>query len=87
MLDGSVLGRQAKGVKADGMQHIKAAHAGLTGHGIADGIVARVAHVQVARRIREHLEQILLRLAVVGVDGKELLSQAFIHLDSMACAS
>ena len=45
MLDGGVLSGQAKGVKADGMQHVKAAHAGLTGHGVADGVVARVAHV------------------------------------------
>ena len=72
VLDGGVLGRQAKGVKADGVQHIVAAHAGLTGHGVADGIVARVAHVQVARRIREHLEHVLLGLAGVGVDGKEV---------------
>ena len=72
VLDGGVLGGQAKGVKADGMQHVVAAHAGLTGHGIADGIVARVAHVQVARRIREHLEHVLLGLAGVGVDGKEV---------------
>ena len=72
MLNSGVLGRQAKGVKADGMQHVVAAHAGLTGHGIADGIVARVAHVQVARRIREHLEHVLLGLAVVGVDSKEV---------------
>ena len=72
MLDGGVLGGQAKGIEADGMQHVVAAHAGLTGHGIADGIVARVAHVQVARRIREHLEHILLGLAVVSVDGKEV---------------
>ena len=72
VLDGGVLGRQAKGVKADGVQHIVAAHAGLTGHGIADGIVARVAHVQIARRIREHLEHVLLGLAGVGVDGKKV---------------
>ena len=72
VLDGGVLGGQAKGVKADGVQHVVAAHAGLTGHGIADGVVARVAHVQVARRIREHLEHVLLGLAVVGVDGKEV---------------
>ena len=45
VLDGGVLGRQAKGIEADGVQHVIAAHAGLTGHGIADGIVARVAHV------------------------------------------
>ena len=72
VLDGGVLGGQAKGVEADGMQHVVAAHAGLTGHGIADGVVARVAHVQVARRIREHLEHVLLGLARVGVDGKEV---------------
>ena len=72
VLDGSVLSGQAKGVKADGVQHVKAAHAGLTGHGIADGVVARVAHVQVARRIREHFEHVLLGLAGVGVDGKEV---------------
>ena len=72
VLDGGVLGGKAKGVKADGMQHVVAAHAGLTGHGIADGVVARVAHVQVARRIREHLEHVLLGLGGVGVDGKEV---------------
>ena len=72
VLDSGVLGRKAKGIKADGVQHIVAAHAGLTGHGIADGVVARVAHVQVARRIREHLEHVLLGLAGVGVDGKEV---------------
>ena len=72
MLDGGVLGGQAKSVKANGMQHVVATHAGLTGHGIADSVVARVAHVQVARRIREHLEHVLLGLAVVGVDGKEV---------------
>ena len=72
VLDGGILGGQTKGIEADGVQHVVAAHAGLTGHGIADGVVARVAHVQVARRIREHLEHILLGLAVVGVDGKEV---------------
>ena len=72
VLDGGVLGGQAKGIEADGMQHVVAAHAGLTGHGIADGIVARVAHVKVARRIREHLEHVLLGLGCVGVDREEV---------------
>ena len=72
VLDGGVLGGQAKSIEADGVKHVVAAHTGLTGHGIADGIVARVAHVQIARRIREHLEHILLGLAVVGVDSKEV---------------
>ena len=72
VLDGGILGGQAKGIEADGVQHVVAAHAGLTGHGIADSVVARVAHMQVARRIREHLEHVLLGLAGVGVDGKEV---------------
>ena len=55
VLDGRVLGGQAKGVEADGVQHVKAAHAGLASHGVADGVVAGVAHVQVAGGIREHL--------------------------------
>ena len=70
-IDGAT-GKMAEGVEAHGVQDVVAAHAGLTGHGIADGIVARVAHVQVARRIRENLEHVLLGLTVVGVDGKEV---------------
>ena len=72
VLDGGVLGGQAKSIEADGVQHVVAAHAGLTGHSVANGVVARMAHVKVARRIREHLEHVLLGLAVVGVDGKEV---------------
>ena len=52
---------------------VVAAHAGLTGHGVADGVVARVAHVKVAGRVREHLEDVLLGLGGVLVGLVELL--------------
>jgi len=73
VLDGGVLRRKAEGVEPDGMQHIEAAHPRLPRHGIADGIVARMAHVEVARRIREHLQYVLLRLRRVLVHGEEVL--------------
>ena len=64
-----VLGGQAKGVVAHRVQHVKAAHAGLARHGVADRVVARVAHVQVARGVREHLQHVLLGLlgALLGL--------------------
>ncbi len=37
----------------------------LTRDHVADRVVAHVAHVDVARRVREHLEDVLLRLAGV----------------------
>ena len=69
VLDGGVLGGQAKGVIAHRVQHVKAAHAGLARHGVADRVVARVAHVQVARGVREHLQHVLLGLlgALLGL--------------------
>ena len=69
VLDGGVLGGQAEGVVAHRVQHVEAAHAGLTRHGVADRVVARVAHVQVARGVREHLQHVLLGLlgALLGL--------------------
>ena len=85
VLDGRVLGGQAEGVKADGMQHVKAAHTRLARHGIADGVVARMAHMQVARRIREHLEDVLLGLGGIGVHGEEVLLLPGLHPLGLNC--
>ena len=73
VLDGGVLGGQAEGVEAHGVQHVVAAHAGLTSHGVADGVVAGVAHVEVTRGVREHLQHVLLGLGGVLVGLVELL--------------
>lgn len=59
MLDGSVLGRQAKGVPADGMQHVVAVHVQVTRVDVTNRVVTHVAHVDVAARVRKHLEHVL----------------------------
>ena len=48
VLDGGVFRRKAERIEADGMQHVKTAHTGLARHGVADGVVARMPHMQVA---------------------------------------
>ena len=58
MLDGRIFRRHAKRVKAHGMQHIKAPHGAEAGNHVANGIVAHVAHMQIAGGIREHLQYI-----------------------------
>ena len=67
-LDGSVLGGQAERVPAHGMKHVEAAHLVVAGGHVADRIVAHMAHMDVAGRIREHLQDVLLGLVGVFLD-------------------
>ena len=60
MFDGSIFCGKTKGVKAHGMQYVIASHTGLASHGITDGVIARVPHMKIARRIRKHFEYIFL---------------------------
>ena len=68
MLDGRVLSRQAERVPTHGMQHVEATHLGIAGDDVADRVVAHMAHMDVARRVREHLEHVLLGLGVIFGD-------------------
>ena len=61
LLDGRVLGRQAEGVPAHGVQHIEAAGALVAGDHVAHGVVAHMAHVDAPRRIGEHLQHVVFR--------------------------
>jgi hypothetical protein len=63
-----VLGRQPEGVPAHGLEHVEAAHAVEAREHVADRVVAHVAHVQLARRIREHRQAVVLGPAGV-LDG------------------
>ena len=65
VLDRRVLGRQTEGVPAHGLQHVVAAHAVEAGQHVADGVVAHMAHVQLARRVGEHRQAVVLRAARV----------------------
>src|SRR6266571_475669 len=73
VLDGRVLGGQAKGVPPHRMEHVEAAHALEPREHVTDRVVADVAHVDAARRVREHLEAVELRTAGI-LDGAELFA-------------
>ena len=75
LLHRGVLGRQAEGVPAHGMQHVEAAGALVAGDHVALGVVAHVAHVDAPRRIGEHLEHVVFgpRLIHAGAEGLALL--------------
>ena len=60
VLDGRVLGGKAKRVPPHGVQDIISLHSAETGHHVAYGIVAHMPHVNVAGRIRKHLQDIIL---------------------------
>ena len=70
---GGVLGRQAKGIPAHGLQHILAQHALIAADGITDGVVANVAHMQVATGIGEHGQAVELFPVRVLHDAKTVI--------------
>src|SRR5690606_26840143 len=63
-LDGGVFGRHAEGVPAHGHQDVVPAHAQLPRHHVVDGVVAHVAHVQLAAGIGQHRASVELRLGL-----------------------
>ena len=72
VLERGVFGGQAEGVPAHGVQHVVAAHPHEAGERVADGVVAHMAHVQLAAGIGQHLQAIELGLAaVVALGGIE----------------
>ena len=63
----------AEGIPAHGVQHVKTVHGTETGYNVADGIVADMAHVQIAGRIREHFQHIRFRAAAVHLCFKSFV--------------
>ena len=68
--DGRVLGRHPERVPAERVQHLHALHAAEAADKVPDHVVAHVAHVQLARRVREHDQVVVLR-PVTGVVGDQ----------------
>ncbi len=70
--DRVVFGGQAKGVPADGVEHVFALGALVAGEDVGDGVVLAVAEVQArARRIREHVEHVVFGLRRIDGGGAE----------------
>src|SRR5207237_5732044 len=72
-LDGSVLGGQTRGVPSQGLQDVVAALAVVPGEDVRDGVNADVSHVHLARRVREHGEDVLLGRPRAGSGAEEIL--------------
>ncbi len=68
VLDRRVLGRQAERVPPHRLQHVVPGHALVAADDVADGVVAHVAHVQRAGRIRQHRQAVVLGLVRGFVD-------------------
>ena len=62
--DGRVLGGQPERVVAHRAQHAEAGAAAQVRDDVAERVVQDVTHVQLARRVREHLEHVGLELVV-----------------------
>src|SRR6185437_15362619 len=63
----SVFSGQAEGIPSNRMEHVESAHALETRDSVANRIIAHVAHVQSARRIRQHFEHAILWALGIGV--------------------
>ena len=73
MFDRGILSRHTKRIPAHRMQHVKTVHTAEAGNYVADGIIAYVPHMQVARRIREHFQHIRLGFACINISFKCLV--------------
>jgi hypothetical protein len=78
LADGGVLGGQSEGVEAHRAQDGIAMAAAEMGDDLAEHVVADVSHVELTRRVREHLEDVRLlvvarRRGVLRVGDRERL--------------
>ncbi len=71
--DGRVFGGHAEGVPAHRVEHVKPPEPLVAGHHISDGVVSHVAHVDLARRIGKHLQQVVFFPARVFFDLEQVL--------------
>ena len=70
LADGGVLGRQAEGVVAHRAQHAEAHAPADVREDVAERVVLDVPHVELARRVREHLEHVRVLLVEVARVGR-----------------
>src|SRR3989338_5777283 len=70
---GRVLRRLAKGVKTHRMQDIVTLHPFIAAVGIADSVIAHMAHMDFSRRIRKHLQEIIFLTLGIRTDVKNFM--------------
>src|SRR5882762_4575866 len=66
VFDRGVFRGKTESVPAHRVKNIESAHAFYAGDDVPDGVIAHVTHVESARRIRQHFENVVFRFAGVG---------------------
>jgi len=66
VFESGVFRREVRRHPSPWMKDVVALHPHVRGQGIADGVVADMAHVELARGIGQHLQDVILWLAAVG---------------------
>ena len=69
VFQGGVFGRQTKRIPTHGHQDVVALHAQMAREHVVDGVVAHMAHVQLAAGVRQHRAGVVLGAAVVFGDA------------------
>ena len=64
VFDGGVFGRHAESVPAHRVQHVEATGAFEARCDVADGVIADMTHVDLARRVGEHLQHVIFGFAL-----------------------
>ncbi len=67
VFDCRVFCRQAEGIPAHRVQHIESAHALHARYNVPNSVIAHVAHVHRAARVRQHFQHVILGLRRVHV--------------------
>jgi len=69
-LDGVLLGGQTKSVPTHRMEHVKPLGALVAGQNVRGGVAFGMPDVQAgARRVREHVEDVMFRRKLLGIHG------------------
>ncbi len=72
------------------MQHVESAHTLVARHGIANGVVPHVAHMQCPGGIGQHFQQVIFRagcVPLISASNAFCSCHIFCHFASMACGS
>ena len=65
LLDGSILSRKTKRIKAHRMKNVKTLHPLITRYAVSEAIIAHMTHMQFSARIRKHLKAVEFTLPLL----------------------
>src|SRR4030042_398579 len=73
-LNGSIFCRHTKGIPPHGVEDVKTSHFLISSNHIANGVIPHMAHMDLARWVREHFEKIIFLFFRIFRHFKEILT-------------